>query len=80
VLFGAHWQPIFLPVRRAAAYLLARQEHNSLMYAAFMHTLRPVFDQLAIRVARPRLDILKIAYWLFCIAFIGWVIISATDA
>ena len=80
VLFGAHWQPVFLPVRRAAAYLLARQEHNSLMYAAFIHTLRPVFDRLQIPVPRPRLDIVKIAYWLFCIALFGWAIIFASDA
>jgi hypothetical protein len=80
VLFESHWQPVFLPVKRAAAYLLAREEHNSLMYAAFMQTLRPVFDQLEIRVPRPRLDILKIGFWLFCIALLGWAIIFASEA
>ena len=80
VLFGAHWEPMFVPVRRAAAYLFARQEHNSLMYAAFIYTLRPVFDRLEISVPRPPLDIIKVAYWLFCIAFFGWAIIFASDS
>jgi hypothetical protein len=76
VVFDANWRPIFLRIRRAS-YLLERHEHQTFFYAALLHTLRPVFDQVALAFPRPQKDPLKIAYLLFCLLFFAWVFIYA---
>lgn len=76
VVFDANWRPVFLRVRRAR-YFLEQHEDQTFFYAALLHTLRPVFDQVDLAFPRPPKDPLKIAYFLFCLLFFAWVFIYA---
>jgi hypothetical protein len=71
--FRADWQAVAMPIRRPNV-LIERHEHDTFMYAALLHTLRPVFENAGVEFPRAPKDPLKIGYGLFCVAFIVWVI------
>lgn len=73
VTFDSAWRPLPLPIR-SARYLVERHEHETFMYAALLHTLRPLLEQAGVEIPRPQIDPVKIAFIIFCIAFLGWIV------
>lgn len=60
VVFDASWRARLLPLRRWWAYFSAKHEDGSLMYAAIVHSLRPLYAQLSVPAPRLKLDYKKI--------------------